>query len=331
MTFSSPVRFLCAATFFCSGMAQAQKLTPFHNAAPFETAPQMQPEELVLSSAPELPVNRNFRSSRPVAGARTIPFPKVPNTFGQTPVHVYPYLESVAATYPSQAKLRIYGKSVQGRSLVALEIAPLGVPKAKLRRLVVICRQHGNEPEATASGAIFIKQFLKPTNDLQRRIARKTTLLIVPIANPDGAAQYQRRTAQNIDMNRDWTKRQSPEVRALTQLVANWKPHFLVDNHQWLPSPRQPIPMAEASGGAKAKTAARVMSQKSAHRGYYLAARNSRPSASQTLCHRFWGKQGKVPSILLETRHNPGVYGARERAINQAVAALWGAAESMGH
>jgi len=259
-----------------------------------------------------------------------MPLPVASNSFGQTPVDVYPFIENVAVSFPNRVKMRIYGKSALGRSLVALEVTPQGVPKAKLRRLVIICRQHGNEPEATASGTKFLNQFLRPTSDLHLRIAQKTALLIVPIANPDGAAIYERRTAQNIDMNRDWTQRKSPEVRALVTLVSSWKPNLVVDNHQWLPSNHQPVPMAEASGGTKAKTAAKLMSQKSANRGYYLSARSSRAGASETLCHRFWGKRAKIPSILLETRHNPGVYGARDKAINQAVAALWGAAESLG-
>jgi hypothetical protein len=326
MSFFRSPHILCSTVLFLPAVVQAQDLTPLENQLPLEAIQPLQTEVAVESTT-----DFNLKITKPAVKTRALPLPVLPNSFGQTPSEVYPFLTKISQAFPTRAKIRNYGKSVQGRPLMALEIRPATAPKSNSRRLVVICRQHGNEPEATASGTKFLKQFLKPTTDLQRRIAQKTTLLIIPIANPDGAAIYKRRTAQNIDMNRDWTSQKAPEVRALVQLVSNWKPNLIVDNHQWLPAERQPIPMAEASGGSRAKTAARLMSQKSAKRGYYLSARSSRSGASETLCHRFWGKRGKVPSILLETRHNPTVKGAREKAINQAVAALWGAAESLGH
>ena len=36
-----------------------------------------------------------------------------------------------------------------------------------------------------------------------KRILSALTLYVVPMLNPDGAERYQRRNAQNIDLNRD--------------------------------------------------------------------------------------------------------------------------------
>ena len=285
--------------------------------------------------APEIaPLAPALRGSIPTI-RRSLPAPKIakielsrpPDTFGQTPAQLYPWLESVAMAYPKQAKLRIIGQSASGASMVAMEITPPNVSPWKLKRLVVICRQHGNEPEATGSGARLIYHWLKPRNARERNLAARTALLIVPIANPDGAANYQRRTARNVDMNRDWGRNQSIEVGALTRWIRAWKPHLIIDNHQWLPSDHMPPPMAEASGGASARRAARTMSARSAQRGFALSARSR--VGLDTLCHRFWGQRFGIPAVLLETRHQPDKAGARTKALEQAEAALWGAAESV--
>lgn len=250
-----------------------------------------------------------------------------PDTFGQTPAQLYPWLENVAMARPREARLRIIGDSSSGASIVAMEITPPGKSAWNLKRLVVICRQHGNEPESTGSGARFIYHWLKPRNAREKALASATALLIVPIANPDGAATYQRRTARNIDMNRDWGRNQSVEVGALTRWIAGWKPHLVIDNHQWLPSEHMPPAMAEASGGPRARMAARAMSARSAQRGFALSARSRQ--GLDTLCHRFWGQRFGTPAVLLETRHQPAKAGARSKALEQAEAALWGAAESV--
>lgn len=282
----------------------------------------------------ELPVEAasgTFRATQPALKARalpTLPLTTPPNTFWQTPADIGGWMREVVAARPKQAKIRALGKTPQGRVIYALELSPPGKTPWQVKRLAVICRQHGNEPEATASGTRMVYEYLTSTAPNKKKLAARTALLIVPIANPDGAAVYKRRTAQNIDMNRDWMSKRSMEVRALNKWLTNWKPHMIVDNHQWLPREKTPPPMAEASGGALAQRAAQLMSRQNAHRGFYLAARSRYGSA--TLAHRYWGQRAKVPAILLETRHRPSVPGARDQAITQAVTAIWAAAQSLG-
>ncbi len=315
--------------FLVSLPAAAQQLSAIPGSLPELAAPTPAPltPEIAPSAAPSLrrslPKIRLAPKTQPVRPALQSP----PNTFGQTPAQLYPWMENVARARPKEAKLRIIGDSASGASVVALEIAPPGKSPWNLKRLVVVCRQHGNEPEATGSGARFIYHWLKPRNAREKALASKTMLLIVPIANPDGAANYQRRTARGIDMNRDWGRNRSVEVAALTRWIRGWKPHLVIDNHQWLPSHHMPVPMAEASGGPRAAMAARTMSARSAQRGYALSARSRR--GLDTLCHRFWGQKFNTPAVLLETRHQPSKAGARSKALEQAEAALWGAAESL--
>ena len=309
----------------CALPASAQQLSAREKPA---LAPSRSPQPATI--APEnAPLGEpRLRDSLPYIKPPAIELQRPPDSFGQTPAQLYPWLENVAMARPKQAKLRIIGDSSSGASIVAMEITPPGQSPWNLKRLIVVCRQHGNEPEATGSGARLIYHWLNPRSARERNLVAKTALLIVPIANPDGAAYYKRHTARGIDMNRDWGRNQSVEVAALTRWIGGWKPHLVIDNHQWLPSDHMPVPMAEASGGERARRAARVMSSRSAQRGFALSARSRR--GLDTLCHRFWGQRYGTPAVLLETRHQPGKAGAREKALAQAEAALWGAAESVG-
>lgn len=271
-----------------------------------------------------------LRASQPTAGQRKFvpPVLRAPDSFYQTPDEIEPFLFALARARPDRARLWNLGASARGRTIWGLEIRPNAqTPSSKVKRLFVLCRQHGNEPEATASGTRFLSQFLTPTTAKSKLLARRTALFIVPISNPDGAALYERRNGANVDMNRDWGRNRAPEVAALTRMIRLWKPHLLVDNHQWLPDERMPPPMAEASGPLLSRQTARLMSQNNARRGHALAARSR--WGLDSLCHRFWGQRFKIPAILLETRHRPNVRGAREKAITQALTSLWSAVETV--
>ncbi len=324
--------FLLLFAAFCARSARAAEFSAPpapHLNAPF--APELQSESPIVTLPPEFEANAPLRASKPDFAPRRAPRDDLvtapPDGFGQTPAELQSWLLGLAKIRPNQVKTRVLGRSPGGLALIALEITPPNPAPQKLRRLVVLCRQHGNEPEASASGARFIREFLVSNDPKKRRIAQKTTLLIVPIANPDGAAVYRRRTDAKIDMNRDWGRQKSPEVRLLARWIAASKPDLVVDVHQWLPGEHQHEPMAEASGGVLARQTAQRMAQNSARRGYALAARSR--WGLDTLCHRYWGQRFKIPAILLESRHRPGVPGARELAIATSLTALWSAAETL--
>ena len=264
------------------------------------------------------------RALPPEGRPRVGPMERPPDGFYQTSEQVTPWLRQVAALQPYRSSLIEVGRSTQGRPILGLQVLPPTGDPAKWHRLAVICRQHGNEPEATASGTRFVYQWFAAKLPQQKSIAENTALLFVPVCNPDGAAHYQRHTAANVDMNRDWGKLRSPEVRALTRQITAFKPQMVIDVHQWLPAEHQEPSMAEASGGVLAQRAAWAMAWSNAQRGYYLSARSHYGLA--TLCHRFFGQCRGTPAILLESRHRPGVPGARDLALVQTVTALWGGA-----
>lgn len=324
--------FFCCSSLMAAPVAAQEGVAP-HSPAGEEVPRLSQPNSLTLVLPETIQSAREITLSGPRTTAPSLPgrattLKAPPNSFYQTPGEVLPWIKAAPLANPDRIKLIPFGKSGQGRELLALEITPVKKPRSKWRRLAVLCRQHGDEPEATASGTLFIKQWLDSPNPHFKNLAENTALLIIVISNPDGAAKYQRRTSVNIDMNRDWEKKKSPEVKAISRVISNWKPHLVVDVHQWLPARHMPPPMAEASGGMVAKKAAQAMAYGNKQRGFYLSARSR--WGNSTLCHRYFGQRAGVPAILLESRHQPHVPGAREVAIQQEVVALWSATASLG-
>ena len=102
------------------------------------------------------------------------------------------------------------------------------------RKILLWSQMHGDE--ATATMAIFdILRFLKAKGDefdaFREKILSELELHFVPMLNPDGAERFQRRTSQEIDMNRDAVALQCPESRILKSLVIDLKPEFAFNLH----------------------------------------------------------------------------------------------------
>ena len=93
-------------------------------------------------------------------------------------------------------------------------------------------QMHGDESTATMALADLFR-FLgeHPEHPLVQRLRTDTTLHFFPIVNPDGAARFQRRNAQGVDINRDARALATPEGRALHDLRERLKPDFGFNLH----------------------------------------------------------------------------------------------------
>ena len=99
-------------------------------------------------------------------------------------------------------------------------------------RVLLWSQMHGDESTASMALADLFR-FLRehPDHPLVRRLRQGTTLHVLPIVNPDGAARFQRRNAQGIDINRDARALVSPEARALHGLRERVQPAFGFNLH----------------------------------------------------------------------------------------------------
>ncbi len=156
----------------------------------------------------------------------------------------------IAAAWPDSVKAFEYGLSAEGRPLRALLVSRSGVLSAQAlreRRIPVLMVQagiHPGESDGKDAGFIALRELLagKAAAGALERIA----LLFVPAFNTDGHERTGRwnrpnqngpevtgwrTTAQNINLNRDYMKADTPEMQAMLGLIDTWDPLICADLH----------------------------------------------------------------------------------------------------
>lgn len=118
---------------------------------------------------------------------------------------------------------------ITGKSFLGNEIFYLKTGTGKIN-VLVWSQMHGNESTGTRC-MLDVFEFLKLQNDWCREISEKITLHFIPVLNPDGATLYARRNACGIDINRDFIRESSPEIKVLKQKISEIKPDFLLNLH----------------------------------------------------------------------------------------------------
>lgn len=119
------------------------------------------------------------------------------------------------------------GQSVEGRDIFLLSI---GRGNSKV---FLWSQMHGDE--ATATMALFdIFNFFQADDELaalKKVMLDSLTIIFMPMVNPDGAERYQRRTSTEIDINRDFSRQQTPEGLLLRTTFENLKADFGFNLH----------------------------------------------------------------------------------------------------
>ena len=96
--------------------------------------------------------------------------------------------------------------------------------------VLLIGQQHGDEP-ASAEALIVIAQEL--AHGRLQALLDRIDVIVLPRANPDGAAAGQRFTASGVDMDRDHLLLRTPEAQALAQLAREFEPVVFVDAREY--------------------------------------------------------------------------------------------------
>lgn len=127
-------------------------------------------------------------------------------------------------------RLLHFGTSEKGRLIPAFVIADFkGDPKDKAR--IFICSgQHGDEINPIDAVLTFAERI---SSDNDPVLLSKCIYIVVPIVNPDGFSVGRRSSANGVDINRDWSEKTSPEARYVNRIIRYWKPHILLDMHEW--------------------------------------------------------------------------------------------------
>ncbi len=122
------------------------------------------------------------------------------------------------------------GRSVEGREIYSVSFGrgPFIV--------MMWSQMHGDEP--TATSALFdLYEYIRrhEHSPAVTQLLDRLTVHTVPMLNPDGAELFQRRNAQNLDINRDALDLASPEARLLKALRDRWQAHvgYNLHNQNW--------------------------------------------------------------------------------------------------
>lgn len=142
------------------------------------------------------------------------------------------------------------GKSHEGRSLPMLVLAdppapaPANVDREKKLVVLLYANIHAGEVDGKEAVLMLARDIATGTD---KELLKELVVLVVPILNADGNERIDkanraeqngppdgvgtRANAAGLDLNRDFVKLESPEVRALAQVVRMWDPAVSVDLH----------------------------------------------------------------------------------------------------
>ncbi len=136
----------------------------------------------------------------------------------------------------TRASVLTLGQSQSGVPLEALVLTrgaatdPAGLAATGRPTVLLVGQQHGDEP-APAEALLVVAREL--AQGLLEPLLDRMNVIVVPRANPDGAATGKRVTAGGIDMNRDHLLLRTPEARALVRLQRDYQPIVSVDAHEY--------------------------------------------------------------------------------------------------
>jgi Zinc carboxypeptidase len=201
------------------------------------------------SSAPAAPAAATEAAPYSAAVAARFPAPSV--------VYNTPGLQPGRTTFTSQAEIQNWlreqvgavmrvpgvkaavvsaGSTQRGEALEALVLTRgTGTDPATLQAsgkptVLLIGQQHGDEPAGSEALLVIAREL---SQGLLQPLLERINVIIVPRANPDGAAAGQRVTIGGLDMNRDHLLLETPEAQALARLERDYHPTVVIDAHEY--------------------------------------------------------------------------------------------------
>jgi hypothetical protein len=166
----------------------------------------------------------------------------------------YEEVQRLCAAYPrawpDAVRCHEFGKTPEGRPLLALVASRTGAltpEDARKQGIPVMLIQggiHAGEIDGKDAGFLALRELLQ--NKAAPRALDSFVLVFVPVLNVDGHERFGpwnrpnqngpeemgwRVTSQNLNLNRDYTKADAPEMQSLLRLLEAWDPILYADLH----------------------------------------------------------------------------------------------------
>lgn len=158
--------------------------------------------------------------------------------------------ERLAKASPNIKLLADSGTTVEGKKLPLLVIAdpPISTPEEALKSGKVIVMAFANIHAGECDGKEGVLMLAREIGLAEHHPALKNVIFLVyPNLNADGNDRFKltnrpgqqgpaqgmgiRANANGLDLNRDFVKLDSPEIRSLVKLFDSWNPHIIIDLH----------------------------------------------------------------------------------------------------
>ncbi|MBV8062787.1 MAG: peptidase M14, partial [Nevskia sp.] len=152
--------------------------------------------------------------------------------------------------WPEAVRCFEFGRTPEGRTMLAMSVSRSGALTPELARqrgipvLLVQAGIHPGEIDGKDAGFLALREMLQGTT--APKVLDQEVVVFVPVFNIDGHERFGhwnrpnqvgpeemgwRVTAQNLNLNRDYTKADAPEMQAMLRLLDAWDPILYADLH----------------------------------------------------------------------------------------------------
>jgi hypothetical protein len=145
-----------------------------------------------------------------------------------------------------------FGTTAQGRAMYAMVVSsdhaftPAAAAKTNKAIILIQSGIHAGEIEGKDTALMLVRDMVISKTPHQSAWLNKAIFVVIPVFNVDGHESRSafnrpnqngpeiagtRQTAQGLNLNRDYIKAATPEMRGWLKLYHAWMPDFMFDNH----------------------------------------------------------------------------------------------------